>query len=205
MTDHGPELVLTLNEAPITIHACCSGDFAEPISMSQRFASFGSGTMDKNGNRSSSRQRPRLTTPLPPVQKVVPGEITIPISNILVVDVSGGSDLHVCTITTMSRVHYELTMESRNGQDILQAFLRARLPKDRVIEAINHRTSSHLSRNSASTTARSFDVEAFTAVRMAERMENETISEKLRRKVVRVFSRIEESTYRADAGDSMIA
>ena len=192
--DHGPELVLALNEAPSMIHSCCSGDFAEPISLSERFTSFGSGNVDKNGSRSTSRQRPRLMTPVPiSIRTEVSGEITVPVSDILVLDVCGGSNEHQCNITTSLRVHYELTMENQNGQDMLEAFLRARLPKDRVVEAISKRTGSQLSKHSGSTTARSFDVEAFTAVRMAERMENETMSEKLRRKVVKVFSSIEES------------
>jgi hypothetical protein len=194
MADYGPELVLSLNEGPSMIHTCCSGDFTEPILLSERFTSFGSGNVEKNGNRSTSRQRPRLMTPVPvPVHQDVSGEVTIPISEILILDVCGGSNQHQCNITTMLRVHYELTMENQNGQDMLQAFLKARLPKDRVVEAISQRTGSQLSKHSGSTTARSFDVEAFTAVRMAERMENETMSEKLRRKVVRVFSSFEES------------
>jgi hypothetical protein len=192
----GPELVLAPNQAPMMIQACCSaGGLSEPMPMSDRFSAFGSGTVEKNGHRSSSRQRMRLLTPTAIPQDAL-GSVTIPIADITAVDLFGGANLHQSNITTTSCGHYELTMENRNGLDMLVAFLKAGLPKDRVKGgSIHHRTGSQLSRNSGSTANGSFDVEAFTAERMAERMENETVSEKLRRKVVRVFSSLEESKF----------
>lgn len=192
--DNGPELVLKPNQEASQhpmVHACCSGDFAEPIPLSERFTSFGSGAnLDKS--RSSGRIRRTMTsTP----KAAVVGDVTIPVSEIMVVDMFGGGDVHQCNITTMSKGYFEFTMENRNGQDILLAFLKANVPQERVMEALNHRTGSQLSGNSISTgaTGKSYDVEAFTATRMAERMENETMSEKFRRKVFRVFSSFEES------------
>jgi len=192
-TNHGPELILTPNEPTLQINACCPGDFTAPVAMSERFTSFGKAENFGGQLRSNSRQRGRSRTPLP-IRPVVVEDIIIPIANMTTVDLYGGSSQHQCNITTWSRAHYELTMENQNGHDMLEAFLRARLPKERIVETLQHRTNSHLSGNSGSTTTKSsFDIEAFTAVRMAERMENETMSEKFRRKAVRVFSSIEES------------
>lgn len=190
--NHGPELLLTSNEAPLMLHACCSGEFSDPITMSERFTSFGSGSVDKKGRRSNSRQRARIDTPVSTPKPL--GDVTLGVSDIMVVDMFGRGSSHQCNITTLSNGYFEFTMENRNGQDILLAFLKATLPKDRVM-GMNQRTGSELSNRTGQSerSAKSFDVEAFTATRMQDRLQSETISEKLRRKVVRVFSSFEES------------
>lgn len=217
----GPELVLTPIESPVMDHACCSSEFTDPITMSERFASFGSGSADKKGgagggpqHRSSSRTRSRprtrrSSTPLggAPTSSLTMrtmspkalSNVTFPISDIMLVDMFGRGRSHQCNLTTLSSGYFEFTMENRNGQDILLAFLTANLPKERVMETLmsRHRTGSELSSRTGQSerSGKSFDVEAFTAKRMSERVSNETISEKLRRKVVRVFSSFEESKF----------
>lgn len=180
---HGPELVLTSNQSPVMVHATSLGHFSEPLSTSRR---LGSGNINM-ARRSSSRQRtPRVENT--PVIK----HFSVPVADIMVVDMFGRGDSHQCNITTMSHGFFELTMENRNGQDILMAFLNANLPKERVMGGMRKRTGSDLSSDTKSTGTASFDVEAFTATRMTERIQSETMSEKIRRKVVRVFSSFEE-------------
>ncbi len=185
--EHGPELVLTPNQSPVMVHACCSGDFSEPLPMSKRFTSFGSGSLDR---WDLSRQRTSA-----PETKNTLGDVTIPVADIVVVDMFGKGASHQCNLTTMSNGYFELSMENQNGQDILLAFLNANLPKDRLMGSMMRRTNSELSCSTKSTAARSFDVEAFMARRMSERIKSETMSEKLRRKVVRVISSFEESKF----------
>jgi hypothetical protein len=193
--DQGPELILTPTESPVMLHACCSGEFSDSITMSDRFTSFGSGSADnKKGRKNTSRPRARISTPMAAAPKALLSDLTIPTEDVMIVDMFGRGTSHQCNITTISNGYFEFTMENRNGQDILLAFLRTTLPKDRVMETMQNRTSSELSnRTGQSDSAKSFDVEAFTAKRMSERIRSETISEKLRRKVVRVFSSFEES------------
>ena len=192
--DHGPELVLTPNESHVMVHACCSGEFSDPIQMSKRFTSFGSGSVDYGQSiRSTSRQRQRISTPITTTSRNsnanLLGEVTIPIADIVVVDMHGKGKSHQCNISTISKGYFEFSPENRNGQDILLTFLRVNLPKDRVMGTYN-RQGSELSNRSSGT--KSFDVEAFTATRMSERLQSETLSEKLRRKVSRVFSSFED-------------
>jgi hypothetical protein len=189
-SQQGTELLLSPVELVMSVHGCCSGDLGNPISMSQRFTSFGSG--DRSGDRSgegsrrSSRQK-EATRLL--------GDVIVPVSDIMVVDMYGNGESHRTNITTMSFGFFEFTLESRNGQEVLLAFLKASLPKERVMEGSIPRSPSSFSQHTASTGSKSFDVEAFTASRMAERMSNESFSEKLRRKVGRVVSSFEESKF----------
>lgn len=181
---HGPELVLTSNQSPVMVPVTSLGHFSEPLSTSRR---LGSGNMAR---RSSSRQRTRNMDTMN--STTVLRDFSVPVVDIMVVDMFGRGDSHQCNITTMSHGYFELTMENRNGQDILMAFLNANLPKERVMGGMRKRTNSELSSDTKSTGTASFDVEAFTATRMTERIKRETMSEKLRRKVVRVFSSFEE-------------
>lgn len=120
--------------------------------------------------------------------------ITIPVSDILVVDMVGDENSHVCNITTVSSGFYEFSLENRNGQDMLLAFLKNALPKERFMKGEIQPEERLVPEDTVSKDP-SFDVEAFTAKNMTERIQNETISEKLRRKVGRVFSSFEESRY----------
>lgn len=183
---HGPELVLTSNQSPVMVHANSLGHFSEPLSTSRR---LGSGNFNM-ARRSSSRQRTRNRECMDCTTVIK--DFSVPVADIMVVDMFGSGDSHQCNITTMSHGFFELTMENRNGQDILMAFLNANLPKERVMSGMRKRTGSEISDDTKSTGTTSFDVEAFTATRMTERIQSETMSEKLRRKVVRVFSSFEE-------------
>lgn len=214
--DDGPELILAPNDMNMpNIHNCCGGDFSSAIQMSDPFASFGSGTSGENaplanqlrrrsitpvryasGDPLGGQLRRRSITPVRYRGQPPSGEkkrdVTIPVSDVLIVDMFGEGDCHQCNLTTMSNGYYEFTMENRNGQDILLAFLKANLPKDRVMDGKLKRTQSGVSNKSASTGNGSFDVEAFTATRMVEKLESETVTEKIRRKVGKVFMSFEE-------------
>jgi hypothetical protein len=180
------ELLLSPVELVMSVHGCCSGDLGNPIAMSQRFTSFGSGDRSGEGSRRFSRQTESTR---------LLGDVIVPVSDIMVVDMYGNGESHRTNITTMSFGFFEFTLESRNGQEVLLAFLKASLPKERVMEGHIPRSPSSFSQHTASTGSKSFDVEAFTASRMAERMSNESFSEKLRRKVGRVVSSFEESKF----------
>jgi hypothetical protein len=102
-------------------------------------------------------------------------------------------------ITTVSSGYYEFTM-NENGRVILLAFLQANLPKERIRGGCTlQRTKSDVSKYSCSTTGnKTLDVEALTSNKLAERIENETMSEKLGAKVGRAFSSIFESKFHND-------
>lgn len=210
----GPELIFTPNELRRNLSVgSLSGDVADSVQLSERFASFGSGNgvMSPNGldlsrgsqsrprsSRSSSRQRMSRT----PVRQrrrdanvLSSTTTTISVDDIKCVDLYGQGDSHQCNITTESQGYFEIMLDNQNGQDVLFAFLMATLPKDRVVDGHVHRSRSGVSHHTHSTGSRSYDVEAFTASRMAERLKGETISEKLRRKVGRMFSSFEESKW----------
>lgn len=173
------------------IYGCCSGDLGNPITLSKRFASFGSANAPDSFNNNTNASNTERQQP--PKPKTL-GIVTIPIADIMVVDMYGAGDSHRANITTMSFGYFEFTLESRNGQQVLLAFLKASVPKERVMDGQGYGIPRTPSQTSAST--RSFDVEAFTASRMAERLESESFSEKLRRRVVKVVSSIEESKFR---------
>jgi hypothetical protein len=183
---HGPEILLNPLHNRMSVNACCSGELGDPIQLSQRFTSFGSGD---NGSRHGSRRSPKRDG-----RKRL-GDMTIPVGDIMVVDMYGHRDSHRTNITTQSHGFFEFTLESRNGQEVLLAFLKAGLPKERVMDGQIPRSPSGFSQATHSTGSRSFDVEAFTASRMAERIRHETFSEKLHRKVRRVVSSLEESKF----------
>ena len=178
---HSAELVLNSvgngNNTPLR---SSSAEFGTPVQMSDRFRSFGSG--GEAGRRASRVPKEIEKKPL---------NLTIPVADIMVVDMYGEGGAHRTNLTTLSSGFYEFTLENQNGQEILLAFLKANLPKERVMEASIQRTPSGISKDSTGT--RSFDMEAFTATRMAERIQQETFAEKLRRKVGHVVSSIEES------------
>lgn len=144
--------------------------------MSRRFSTFG---MAEPANYRMEDQQ----------QSSSIGNVKIPISDIMIADMHGDSTSHIANLTTMSHGYFQFTMMNRNGQEILLAFLKANLPKERIMECA---PSSELSRTDSQDSTRSFDVEAFTAKNMTERIKNETLSEKVRRKVGRAFASIEE-------------
>jgi hypothetical protein len=179
------ELILSSIHNPMMVHGCRSGELGDPVRMSRRFESFGS----SEARKPKQRHNPQMA-----IGKRRLGNVTIPISDIMVVDMYGDGECHRTNITTMTNGYFEFTMENRNGQEVLLAFLRASLPKERIMDGPIRRSNSDLSQNTANT-AKSFDVEAFTASRMSERLQRESFSEKLRRKVGRVMSSLEEGEH----------
>jgi len=97
---------------------------------------------------------------------------------------------------TGSRGSYELEFENKNGQDIVMAFLQATLPAERFVNLSSMTSGSTPSMDGASDNnsylSSTLDVERLTE-RLAERENNETLSEKLRIRVGRMVSSMEES------------
>jgi len=76
-------------------------------------------------------------------------------------------------------------------EPFLWPFFKANLPLEKIREGIISRTKSDVSKFSCSTTGnKTLDVEALTSNKVAERIENETLSEKIGTKVARAFSSI---------------
>jgi hypothetical protein len=83
--------------------------------------------------------------------------------------------------------YFEFTFPTANAHDILMAFLTNTLPYERICKATT--TPSHFD------PADSFDVETLTAKRMHERVEAETLAEKMRRKMIFMANRIGEREF----------
>jgi hypothetical protein len=214
----GPELVLTPLSIPLLgvdlqqqqqqQHLCCGSDFSNTLS--NKFGSFGSTSptaervsrlrLSSSGaihGVSSTSQHHRL----PSI-----GTVTIPLRDILLASASDtngsnkntNSPPHQTTVTTVSAGYYELTMDNLNGQLVLMAFLRANLPKTKLCDLNENlglpRSPSNMTQTTHST--KSFDVEAFTATRMTERLQSESVAEKVQRRIHRIVTSLEESKYR---------
>lgn len=212
----GPELVLTPCNNPLARDShpqlqCCGSDFGN--SFPTQFASFG-GSASETGSKmrlSKSQGNVRMTTPnaddsSPDRRRSSSlGTITIPMKEIMLIGVGNGETAttkkpqHQTNITTISSGFFELTMENLNGQLVLMAFLKGHLPKNKVKECFPSsnpllpRSPSNLTQNTQS--SKSFDVEAFTANRMAERLQSESVAEKVQRRIHRLVSSLEESEY----------
>ncbi|KAL3937845.1 MAG: hypothetical protein SGBAC_007126 [Bacillariaceae sp.] len=156
-------------------------DELSPVMISKRFASFGEGR-----NRFQMEQEQTTTN------NTSIGKVKLSLAEIMIVE-KKGQDLEGPTIdiTTLSSGYYELTL-NENGRVILMAFLKANLPKERFRGGCTlQRTKSDVSKYSCSTLGnKTLDVEALTSNKLAERIENETMSEKLGSKVGRAFSSI---------------
>jgi hypothetical protein len=212
----GPELILT----PISItgmveqqhhNICCADSFGEtPRLLSQRFTSFGSASFEAPVRRYS------LSTNQSPTRRI--GNATIALKDILMIDVHGGAAqrdesspenrraLHRINIITISNGLYEFTMDSANGRELLLAFLKANIPKKRMNdqEILLSRSPSNLTLNTSHSN-RSYDVEAFTATRMSERLQSESIGEKVQRRVHRLVSGFEECKYSRASFNGLIS
>jgi hypothetical protein len=183
---------------------CCGGsDFTDPIPLSKRFASFGTvegcnsrllstkGSNNQNQNQNSASNN-NNTTATGPSQKLE--TITIPMNDIMLIGINQTNDnLHQTNITTMSAGYFELSMESQNGCLVLQAFLKANLPKEKVVDGSHQLQQLPRSPSNNTVSTKSFDVEAFTASRMTERLKSESMTEKLQRRIHRLVSSLEES------------
>lgn len=214
----GPELILTpMIPARFLVeqqhNLCCTDSFGEtPRLLSQRFPSVGSGSFEAPVRRYSLSTSHQTTT-----KRI--GNTTIALKDILLIDVHGNSssafhqkdssalspsdqnlsdtkkaNTHCIHIVTISNGIYEFAMESANGRELLLAFLKANLPRERINDQDIHRTPSNVT-NNTSHSNRSFDVEAFTAKRMSERLKSESIGEKLQRRVHRLVSSFEECKF----------
>mmetsp|Transcript_39869 Transcript_39869/g.96209 ORF Transcript_39869/g.96209 Transcript_39869/m.96209 type:complete len:299 (-) Transcript_39869:831-1727(-) len=185
-TWHGPksqdaELLLKPVEQQRTMSAMRSrADELSPVVISKRFASFGEG-------RNHPKMEQQETT-----QNSI-GSVKLSLAEIMIVEQKGQElDNPTIDITTLSSGYYEFTL-NENGRAILLAFLKANLPKERIIRCNTQiqRTKSDVSKYSCSTMGnKTLDVEALTSNKLAERIENETMSEKLGSKVGRAFSSI---------------
>jgi hypothetical protein len=85
--------------------------------LSQRFDSFGIGVGKRRPPHPQRDAGKRL------------GDATIPVADIIVVDMNEKGDSHRTNITTVSNGFFEFTLENRNGQEVLLAFLKTSLPK----------------------------------------------------------------------------
>ncbi|CAJ1961327.1 unnamed protein product [Cylindrotheca closterium] len=156
-------------------------DELSPVLVNKRFSSFGEG----RNNRFQMEQE-QLS------QASSIGTVKLPLQEILIVEKKGQelSDptIHIFTVSSGC---YEFTL-NENGRAILLAFLQANLPKERIRGGFTlQRTKSDVSRYSCSTIGnKTLDVEALTSNKVAERIESETMSEKLGTKVGRAFSSI---------------
>mmetsp|Transcript_4241 Transcript_4241/g.10573 ORF Transcript_4241/g.10573 Transcript_4241/m.10573 type:complete len:449 (-) Transcript_4241:315-1661(-) len=190
---------------------CCGDSFGGGDTPRMRFSSFGSGSFDAPAVRRYS-----LSTGTQPRTRRI-GNVTLLLEDILLIDVNGNSqalllkkkeyqslaspeknsnshannDDRRIYIITISNGVYAFTMESTNGRELLVAFLKANLPKERFSDQGISRTPSN-GTHDTSHSNRSFDVEAFTAKRMAERLKSESIGEKVQRRVHRLVTSFEE-------------
>ena len=108
----------------------------------------------------------------------------IPVYDIVVVD-SMGCNCPVF-LTTQSSGYFEFSFNTSNAHGVFLAFLTNSLPYERIICAC----STPLDAGSES-----FDVETLTATRMQRRVEAETMTEKVMRKLNHVANRIGEREY----------
>lgn len=201
----GPEVILSPISTGVVEHTsphlCCSDSFADtPRLLSQRFTSVGSTSFEGPVRRYS------LSTDMMPTRRI--GNVTMSVKDIMMVDVHGSarkddtndtnnkkSSHHRINIVTSSSGVYEFSMDSANGRELLLAFLKANLPKDRINDQQQMpRSPSNLTLNTSHSN-RSYDVEAFTATRMSERLKSESIGEKVQRRVHRLVSSFEECEF----------
>uniref|UniRef100_A0A7R9WYK4 Uncharacterized protein n=1 Tax=Craspedostauros australis TaxID=1486917 RepID=A0A7R9WYK4_9STRA len=124
--------------------------------------------------------------------------VIVPTRDIMLVETATAENHEtMCTITTISHGFYECVFDSNNGKMVFVAFLQNYLSENRFVDPTKRarRANNAVSPSSsslASTDGASFDVEAFTAHRMAERIQTETTTEKVRRKIGRIASSLDE-------------
>eukprot|EP00540_Astrosyne_radiata_P011434 CAMPEP_0116849720 /NCGR_PEP_ID=MMETSP0418-20121206/15742_1 /TAXON_ID=1158023 /ORGANISM="Astrosyne radiata, Strain 13vi08-1A" /LENGTH=214 /DNA_ID=CAMNT_0004481499 /DNA_START=109 /DNA_END=753 /DNA_ORIENTATION=- len=116
------------------------------------------------------------------------GTWTISVSDIVVVDVQGLRCSGPLYMTTLHQGTFEYMFSTANAHDVLLAFLNARLPRARISRS----TPKALSSPGISESDCSFDVEAFTAKKLQEKIRTEPWTEKMRRRVWRIADRLEE-------------
>jgi hypothetical protein len=183
----GPELLLRVVNASNGSLSSSQMDNNNNRRVSDRFHSFGS-----HGSSSQLRARQHVWNSTTerhesPPKRPAPMQYTIPLSDVVVADLN--TNVH---LTTKSHGYFEFSFRSKNARDLMVAFLTASLPPERII------TCSAANREeewNAPICSYSFDVETLTNRRIQERVEQETLSEKLKRKVAHVALQIEASEY----------
>lgn len=152
---------------------------------SERFHSFGSSGQLRSRQQVWNAEKPsRQASPLKR-----PMGICIALSDVVVADVH---DVNLVYLTTNKSGYFEFSFLSRNARDMMCAFLSASLPEERILSSSLH--EQHDDGNWQVPTC-SFDVEMLTNKRIQERVERETFSEKVKRKVSHVALQIEASEY----------
>jgi hypothetical protein len=184
----GPELLMCPSRRS-------EGDF--PMIMQEHVRSSGSGGGDYRSSsasrsRSNSISRRRMWSEMYPddarqqeEEKPLPQPYSIPVYDIVVVD-SMGSRSNGIFLTTQCMGYFEFTFYTSNAHDVFMAFLSNTLPYERI----THTCSTPLEACTSS-----FDVETLTATRMYQRVEEETLSERMRRKFNFMANRIGECKY----------
>lgn len=150
---------------------------------------------------------PQMRQRQPDVEVPEIQSFVVPLSDIVVVDIYAPDPSSNAlfrnndrmNVTTMNNGYYEFYFQTQMSYDILLAFLRANLAAERITDGAGNNTSidngyiqPQLSRCCS---GELFDAETLTARRMKERVQTESISEKLRRKAAHVATRIGECEF----------
>ena len=123
----------------------------------------------------------------PTVRQTSQQPFSIPVVQEVVVVESHHNNNHMY-FTTRSMGYLEFNFASPNAHDVVLAFLTNTLPSERIIsQTMIQRSLDH---------STSFDVEALQATRMQQRVQSETLSEKVRRKMMHMANRIGECKFR---------
>lgn len=123
---------------------------------------------------------------------------SVPINDVAVVEtcnVRYGVSAHRIQITTLSVGYFDFDCISRNGHDILLAFLQASLPVGRILDgglSANVPGGIRLTSSSASCMDMDLDVDALTAQHLKGHSERETWIEKISRRTGKVVSSLSE-------------
>jgi hypothetical protein len=125
------------------------------------------------------------------------GHYSVPINDIVVVEtcnVRNKSSTHRIQVTTLSLGYFDFDCVSRNGHDILLAFLQASVPADRILDGLvtDGAPGIRLTSSSASCLDMDLDVDALTAQHLKGQVERETWLEKMSRRTGKVVSSLSE-------------
>lgn len=178
----GPELVLspsiTTDKYPMVIQdrARSSGSAGEQRSSSGPRSRSNSASRRRIWNEMCVDDARQQEEEKPP-----PQPFAIPVYDIVVVDSMGCNS--PIFLTTQSAGYYEFSFNTSNAHDVFLAFLTNSLPYERIICACS---------TPLDVCSESFDVETLTATRMQRRVEAETMTEKVMRKLNLVADRIGE-------------
>jgi len=91
------------------------------------------------------------------------------------------------SIVTTTNGYFQFTFDSKNGHDVMVAFLQSCVPTERFTTGALERQPSHKS-------SQSFDIEKLTAKEIKGWVDTETVTDRLRRRMFLVASRLGEYT-----------